>query len=93
VWNTRHSVSKFTILIPRQIYGRLKSNIVEITIKDYDVQSPVYIESKTIVSNVGAYSYVVEYNPMVVFEVQDVSPGYVSLGLGELGKLVNSLLM
>lgn len=79
--------ANFTILIPRQIYSRLKSNIVELTVKDYDVQSPVYIDSKTIVSNVGAYSYIVEYNPIVVLEVQDVSPGYLSLGLNEPGKL------
>ena len=79
--------ANFTILIPRQIYSRMKSNIVEVTVKDYDVRSPVYIESKTIVSNVGAYSYVVEYNPMVVLEVQDVSPGYLSLRLNEPGKL------
>ena len=79
--------ANFTISIPRQIYSRLKSNIVEVTVKDYDVQSPVRIESKTIVSNVGAYSYVVEYNPIVVLEVQDGSPGYLSLRLNESGKL------
>ena len=79
--------ANFTILIPRQIYSRLKSNIVEVTVKDYDVQSPVYIEGKTIVSNVGAYSYVVEYNPVVLLEIQDVSPGYMSLGLNETGRL------
>jgi archaellum component FlaC len=65
----------------------MKSNIVEVTVKDYDVQSPVYIEGKTIVSNVGAYSYVVEYNPIVVLEVQDISPGYLSLRLNEPSKL------
>jgi archaellum component FlaC len=69
----------------------LKSNIVEVTVKDYDVQSPVYIEGKTIVSNVGAYSYVVEYNPVVLLEIQDVSPGYMSLGLNKTGRLGTSV--
>jgi hypothetical protein len=56
---------------------------VEIIVSDYHVHSPVSVREKTILENIGAKSYVVEYAPKVLIEIRDISVGHIPLKLDE----------